>query len=265
MSSSAQTHNLTSQVGTTSIANIATISGSSNTNATVAALVSQLLPLLAGQGSAAGAQSLTGNNSGPSGGPGALPALPTPGGTGSAPEGGVGGGVHGNPSSTATSSGAGTLPAQMSAVDIRLEELKAGLSTCGLTNDAARDRFISSQGLLTLDCLASLTQKDVKGLVETFNTTCVGTLKDQAIGYMPIKRIGALAYAVDKCNRRNERFDITTWNATAIQEVVRSEMSDLVEGDRATAWWIRRRRLDLCLSSRLAHKNKGAGWASSRQ
>ena len=80
-----------------------------------------------------------------------------------------------------------------------------------------------------MDCLASLTQKDVKGLVETFNTTCVGTLKDQAIGYMPIKRIGALAYAVDKCNRRNERFDITTWNATAIQEV-RSEMSDLVEG-----------------------------------
>lgn len=227
MSSSAQTQ------GTTSIANIATISGSSNTNATVASLVSQLLPLLAGQGSAAGAQ-LTGNNLGPSEGPGALPVLPTtPGGTGSAPAGGVGGGVHCNPSSTATSSGAGTLPAQVSAVDIRLEELKTGLTTCGLTDDAARDRFISSQGLLTLDCLASLTQKDVKGLVETFNTTCVGALKDQAIGYMPIKRIGALAYAVDKCNRRNERFDITTWNATAIQEV-RSEMSDLVEGDLAS-------------------------------
>lgn len=233
MSSSAQTQ------GTTSIANIATISGSSNTNATVASLVSQLLPLLAGQGSAAGAQ-LTGNNlgpmggPGPAGGPGALPVLPTtPGGTGSAPAGGVGGGVHCNPSSTATSSGAGTLPAQVSAVDIRLEELKTGLTTCGLTDDAARDRFISSQGLLTLDCLASLTQKDVKGLVETFNTTCVGALKDQAIGYMPIKRIGALAYAVDKCNRRNERFDITTWNATAIQEV-RSEMSDLVEGDLAS-------------------------------
>ena len=216
----------------TSNANIATISGSSNTNATVASLVSQLLPLLAGQGSAGGAQ-LTGNNLGPMGALGALPVLPTPGGTGSAPAGGVGGGVHCNPTSTATSSGAGTLPAQVSAVDIRLEELKAGLTTCGLTDDAARDRFISSQGLLTLDCLASLTQKDVKGLVETFNTTCVGALKDQAIGYMPIKRIGALAYAVDKCNRRNERFDITTWNATAIQEV-RSEMSDLVEGDLAS-------------------------------
>eukprot|EP00986_Skeletonema_menzelii_P013743 scaffold8304_cov117-Skeletonema_menzelii.AAC.1 len=135
--------------------------------------------------------------------------------------------------------GAGTLPAQVSAVDIRLEELKTGLTTCGLTDDAARDRFISSQGLLTLDCLASLTQKDVKGLVETFNTTCVGTLKDQAIGYMPIERIGALAYAVDKCNRRNERFDINTWNATAIQEV-RSEMSDLVEDDgefRKSRWY----------------------------
>ena len=161
----------------------------------------------------------------------------------------------------------------MSAVDIRLEELKKKkkkranyvwpYGRCGW------DRFISSQGLLTLDCLASLTQKDVKGLVETFNTTCVGALKDQAIGYMPIKRIGALAYAVDKCNRRNERFDITTWNETAIQEV-RSEMSDLVEGDLASEPTklhrrIRRRRLDLCLSSRLAHKNKGAGWASSRQ
>ena len=42
-----------------------------------------------------------------------------------------------------------------------------------------------------------------------------------------------MAYAVDKCNRRNERFDITTWNATAIQEV-RSEMSGLVEGDLAS-------------------------------
>ena len=139
---------------------------------------------------------------------------------------------QGGPVSTAAAGGApfSTLP---TASELAVDKLKMALVECGMTDTTGLDRFITSQGLTGIPDLASLTPKDVKCLVETFNATCTGRLATHSIGFMQIKNISALAYAAKKSRSMNEDFDIFNWNQDAIASI-RVEMSDFQQAERSS-------------------------------
>ena len=106
------------------------------------------------------------------------------------------------------------------------------LFECGVAHNAGRARLITSQGLTGLRDLASLSNKDVKSLIETFNDTCKGNTAQQTIGFMPVMKICALAYAVGKSQRMGETFDVNAWDDNAI-ESTRREMEYVKSDDKA--------------------------------
>ena len=125
------------------------------------------------------------------------------------------------------------LPAPLTPQEQALKDLDLSLLACGVTDNPGRERLIKSQGLTNLGDIASLSQKDVGHLIEAFNLTCRGTTVDQKIGFMQIKKICALSYAVDKSIRINERFDVSNWDTGAINDA-RLEMNNLKSEDSSS-------------------------------
>ncbi len=104
------------------------------------------------------------------------------------------------------------LPAPLTPQEQALKDLDLSLLACGVTDNRGRERLIKSQGSKNLEDIASLSKKDVRNLIEAFNDTRRCTTVDQKIGFVQIKKICALSYIVDKCNRINEMFEVSNWD-----------------------------------------------------
>ena len=104
------------------------------------------------------------------------------------------------------------LPAPLMPQEQALKDLDLSLLACGVTDNRGRERLIKSQGSKNLEDIASLSEKDVRNLIEAFNDTRRCTTVDQKIGFVQIKKICALSYVVDKCNRINEMFEVSNWD-----------------------------------------------------
>eukprot|EP00984_Skeletonema_dohrnii_P022438 scaffold11571_cov153-Skeletonema_dohrnii-CCMP3373.AAC.2 len=127
---------------------------------------------------------------------------------------------------------AASLPPPKTPEQLALDDLDMCLFECGVAHNAGRARLIKSQGLTGLRDLASLSSKDVKSLIETFNDTCKGNTAQQTIGFMPVMKICALAYAVNKSQRMGETFDVDAWDDNAIDST-RREMEYVKSDDKA--------------------------------